>query len=89
MCGAFQGAHLAIPAFVTALCCTTAYILLPPKASSGTFFSYLLSCIWNRNTKEGMYDSNNEINGFYGGLSLHSQESNNATGKSYLILQHN
>ena len=32
---AFRGAHLAIPAFVTALCCTTAYILLPPKSMNG------------------------------------------------------
>lgn len=64
MCGAFQGAHLAIPAFVTALCCTTAYILLPPKLTTGTYFSYFLSCILRRRLKgDAFTDSNNDLNG--------------------------
>lgn len=84
MCGAFQGAHLAIPAFVAALCCTTAYILLPPKPSSGTIFSYSLSFFWKRKRKEGLYDSNNESYGSYGGVSSHSQESNTLTGNLHL-----
>jgi hypothetical protein len=63
MCGAFQGAHLAIPAFVTALCCTTAYILLPPKLTTGTYFSYFLSCIWKRRSKGDAFDSNSDLSG--------------------------
>lgn len=63
MCGAFQGAHLAIPAFVTALCCTTAYILLPPKLTTGTYFSYFLSCIWKSRSKGDAFDSNSDLNG--------------------------
>ena len=86
MCGAFQGAHLAIPAFVAALCCTTAYILLPPKPSSGSFFAYSLSCFWKRKRNEGLSDSNNESYGSYGGVSLHSHESNTLTGNLHFIL---
>ena len=72
MCGAFQGAHLAIPAFVTALCCTTAYILLPPKLTTGTYFSYFLSCIWKRKSKgDAFTDSNNDLNGTWYDAFLH------------------
>lgn len=27
-----QGSHLAVPAFITAICCTTAFVLLPPRS---------------------------------------------------------
>ena len=41
VCWTFQGAHLAIPTFITVLCCTSVYILLPPKsARNGEILSH-------------------------------------------------